>query len=651
LFKRATLACGQPWFRTTDFQDPFREGWQAQGTVRLYGPCCEVPTLAEMPFVEVMRKGDKNPFLNGDGTLRDGVDQYRVQAALVEEETNPVAQNCFLHKAVTVIGPITEVIEGTQGNCVKTLIRGLVGRQLDAAKEGRSCDPETLVEVERVFFEDLEKRYAENPPKGPFRFWDVEEWATKHTGSKMGKRFAEESWKLFILEAMKANSTIDLFGKCEFQGKVDRGAQETEFKLNRVISNQRVDSKLPFIGVIHVIIAFLGQLYPEYASKKSPEAQDADLADYLNARAPNGDLSGLSAAAMDFSKMDSSFVLAVKRFVERIYYWVLKKVFDDISNTDAEARVAEFKRVLDARTARKFQVPGAFGIPAWTMWILATVDSGAFDTAVMDWLISMACYVYALHMVITLSQQMADLNSENCNPKTGSSLYTQLIGDDSMIIGPSPLPEAVAGEYAAVASKLGFKVTAEGSNLVGEDNRVSFCSRVFLLARRGDKWLVKGIREPARILARIGVTCKSGINSGEDRRRLMVAVALCELFAARAPDGSSVPVLGALAQGILESPRCSGLEAKFDEDTARRFLMSKGREVDKAHYVRMANRESRSQARRLPQPSVEMRQAFYDYTGVSPTEQQEVEKYLLGATQRGRTLLSHPVLTRLLRDA
>lgn len=130
----------------------------------------------------------------------------------------------------------------------------------------------------------------------------------------------------------------------------------------------------------------------------------------------------------------------------------------------------------------------------------------------------------------------------------------------------------------------------------------------------------------------------------------MVAVALCELHAARAPDGTSVPVFWAMWQGILESPRCSGLKASCDWDTARRVLRITGQETTNSHFTKVANRVSQQLARRLPRPSAEMRNAFYDYTGLSPADQVVVEGYLLGATQRGRVLLSHPGLTRLLRQ-
>jgi hypothetical protein len=44
-----------------------------------------------------------------------------------------------------------------------------------------------------------------------------------------------------------------------------------------------------------------------------------------------------------------------------------------------------------------------------------------------------------------------------------------------------------------------------------------------------------------------------------------------------------------------------------------------------------------------------MRNAFYDWTGVNHFQQVELEDYLSKATVKGRVVLNHPILDRLLQ--
>lgn len=663
------------WFETKYLVSACRQepvarevGHIMSGHVIIPGPCAEPIALQSLPGVPCLRTADisllgpnARPMytpLDGDRPLDNPMvpyDPYRVQAYIVDGGMLRVDSMvlCLGHKHVTNIGPAFAVQDGCQGACDHGARRGFAMRQLRAPQKGLKAEPAAVREFATLLKSEIERRSLIRPAQD-VHLNTIREWAAE-TASKQVEKFFRVEWDVWMDQLAITNAMpVEGFMKTEFQGNVQPGALETEPKDNRFISNDHPARKAGFIGISKTIMGLMTYWFPEMKSKMSPKEQDADLAAWMtrNANSPEG-ADALEAGEWDYSRMDSSTVNKLKEAVETHGYEpVLQAVMDLIPNLDVEPRLRAFRRALNCRRVRKFTMRSkASGLALFVAMISGTVASGDFDTTLMNTPINLIIVLLAILALAARGITDGPMWQQGCLEISQS--HISVAGDDGRIVSATKGYVALfLDEVVHQAARLGYIVEAKMALVSGLNNRVTFCSRIPIIVKDDalGSYIVKSIRMPSRIFARIGWTSKQGVTNEKQRCRLQAAVAMCELADCTHPTEGSMPILGALAEGIMSAPRMRGAHPLFDKDSAFRYMKAVGRNDAPADVIAAANTLGRSASRRRKRPSTRLREAFYEATGITPQEQYDEEQALLRTLVQGRVYYTSHTLENLLRQ-
>lgn len=449
------------------------------------------------------------------------------------------------------------------------------------------------------------------PPPRPVDVMSVNEWLdkTRSPNIKLLRRAAFLiSWGWPVNYLLKCFTKLEQYNRCELSGHEDVDWGKWPRPRNIISPDPTVQVKAG--RFVMSMIPSLAASLPDYAAHKTKTEISAEIS---RAIVLYRDPSGLSG---DCKAMDASHTPVLHRHViNPMYEGPLPKIPDNV----------DFWECIEERKVSVIKMPTEIG--PITLAVANKNLSGYPDTTPVN--TSPICA--ALGVVREL---------------TGLRFHAWVCGDDVLIIAESVDMAAIFQSFIQVMNGLGFNVSESYISPISE---AEFCScRIFNFGSQGYKL----VRKPGRVLERAGWTYQFTLaeavrfcNGDPSIRRMARSLARSKALSDWA-DCMGVPVLHHFC--AMRERLTRGAKSRWYRDLARQLYSTLGFVPDRASLDQVLEGVVR---RAMATPITdEARAGFEEVTGLTPTEQRQLEGYY-GSITLEFAKLNHPLQRRLLRDA
>ena len=555
-------------------------------------------------------------------------------AAIVEMPD--MSHECLNKGYVTQIGPTFDTRPGAAVGCIHNKVKGSLERQCgNKGGDSSGVDPGLPALVAQQLHEFL----TTGPTAGEYfaacgqnmQTWD--EWAARYQGNVIAA--LEAANERLMADPIDHTTKVEVFVKNEFHDSYRHGSRIKE-TAPRVISDRNKYDKVSMLGTIPLVTSVLKASVPAYCSSKSPIQVDERITAALRRFGTDA-----VAVTTDFSRMDGNTSISVKNAAASFYLMVLQNCIELGTDAGLHMMIPTLRAVLEARavsscTASDIRIPSLRGMfEKFTFAIAGTVASGDLDTTLGNNVTNLMVLYHALLA---------------CGLIMDDDVVSCVSGDDGIHVCRPDVAARLAAQLPRSATLFGMTLKTAISSFRGPGERPGFCSRVFLLHYdQAEGWQARGIRLLTRAMIRFGHTVRADVGSGLG---LLKAKALSEMCWAE-----GIPVVQALFTGTLARRDVDQADISLDQDTISKLLAyadpgqwRDGHTNPRSHKREIARRFARTCPRAFKEPTPSMRMAFAEYTGISPEDQVELERFITAAVQQDRAYIPDDLMCGLIRD-